>query len=72
MQGADLRALLVTAAGALTYVGACGVVGQRRLLPSTLARKLMHMGGSVSPRTPTAKQLCVSVWVCMRQGSGGG
>lgn len=28
----------------IAYLGFCGVVGKLRLLPSVLARKLMHIG----------------------------
>ncbi|PSC74066.1 phosphatidate cytidylyltransferase [Micractinium conductrix] len=40
----NLRAWAATAAGAAAYLGFCSAVGKSNVLPSRLARKLMHIG----------------------------
>lgn len=44
LQGQNGRAFLTTLGGAVAYIGVCGVVGRLGLLPTRLARKMMHIG----------------------------
>ena len=58
----NLRAWAATAAGAAAYLGFCSAVGKSNVLPSRLARKLMHIGGcATAPRVaafPQSAQRC--------------
>eukprot|EP00887_Chlorella_sp_A99_P006744 scaffold3.g6744.t1 len=58
-----------TLAGAVGYVGVCGLVGRLRVLPRALNRKLMHIGTGpiyllfwpLFPAHPASRWLCASV-----------
>ncbi len=59
------RAFVTTLGGAVAYVGLCGVVGKLGLLPSRLARKMMHIGALHYPCLPSLPAFDVFTFTCL-------